>query len=598
MKKKYIYLIVIFLIIACLAAFGRIAGNDFINFDDNLYITENHHVQSGFNFENIKWAFTTFHHSYWHPLTWLSHMLDWNLFGANASGHHLVNLMLHIGSVLLLFLFLNRTTNNIWPSAFAAALFALHPLRVESVAWAAERKDVLSIFFGMASIYAYSFYAENLKMPRYFICLIFFALTLMSKPMLVTLPFVLLLLDYWPLGRWQRALSAVPEVRFKMAGRLVWEKMPFFILTIAISILAFRAQGKIGAMVKTESIHFMDRLSNAVFSYVMYLGKIFWPINLAVYYPFEVSLPFGKVLISGLILILITVMVLYYIRKMPFLFVGLFWYVGTLIPVIGIVQVGSQSMADRYTYLPSVGIGIMLTWGISFLIKSENIRKKVLFPSAIALLAVLAVLTWQQCSYWKNSIILFTQALKVTKNNDKMHHNLGTSFFKEGKVREALYHFNKAININPNYLSYNSRGDIYARAGMHQKAIDDFNKAISLKPDFTEGYYNRGLTYDRIGNYQLAIEDFNKVISLKNDYVDAYNNRGIVYAKLGQYQVAIDDFTKAIFINPYYAHAYANRGITYFKQGKNELGCQDVKKVCEAGNCAALKEANTKGLCR
>ncbi len=287
MKKKYTYLIVIFLIVASCAAFGRIAGNDFINYDDNIYITENNHIKSGINSESIKWAFTAVVVSNWHPLTLLSHMLDWNLFGANASGHHLVSLLLHIGAVIFLFLFLNKTTNNIWPSAFAAAFFALHPLRVESVAWAAERKDVLSMFFGMASIYAYAFYAENSKLSKYFLCLILFALALMSKPMMVTLPFVLMLLDYWPLKRWQKALAAPVESRFKLAGKLIWEKIPFIFLTIVFSIVTFWAQNKGGAVVPMEYLPFLKRIANAIVSYVAYLEKIFWPVNLAVFYPYE-----------------------------------------------------------------------------------------------------------------------------------------------------------------------------------------------------------------------------------------------------------------------------------------------------------------------
>ena len=301
MNKKQVRLIIVFLIIASCATFGRIGANDFINFDDNLYITENVHVQSGFSVKNILWAFTTVHHSYWHPLTWLSHMLDWSLFGSNAAGHHLVSLLLHIGAVILLFLFLYKTTHRLWPSAFAAAFFALHPLRVESVAWAAERKDVLSMFFAMATLYTYAFYVENRKISKYLLCLILFALALMSKPMMVTLPFVLLLLDYWPLKRLD-SLSTANNDLLKKAGRLLSEKIPFFMLTIAVSAIAFWAQNKVGAMVTMENISFIERLSNAVVSYGNYLGKIFWPVNLAVFYPFEHSLPMWKVLISALIL--------------------------------------------------------------------------------------------------------------------------------------------------------------------------------------------------------------------------------------------------------------------------------------------------------
>jgi hypothetical protein len=350
MNRKYYYFIIISLIVFSCAAFGRITTNDFVNYDDHGYITENNHVKSGFNSENIKWATTAIVVSNWHPLTLLSHMLDWSLFGNNAGGHHLVSLLLHIGSVILLFLFLYKTTHHLWPSAFAAAFFALHPLRVESVAWASERKDVLSIFFGMATIYAYSFYTESFKLSKYLLCLILFALALMSKPMLVTMPFVLMLLDYWPLGRLEKALSAPIGSRYQLTVRLVWEKIPFIALTIASSILTFWAQNKKGAVASDAILPLAKRVSTAIVSYVAYLEKTLYPINLSVYYPYNFSIPLWKVLTSCLILISITLMVLYYMKKLPFLFTGWFWYLGTLIPVIGLVQVGTQAMADRYSY--------------------------------------------------------------------------------------------------------------------------------------------------------------------------------------------------------------------------------------------------------
>jgi hypothetical protein len=397
MKKNNLYLIILLLIIIAFVAFGRIASNDFTNFDDSAFITENSYVQSGFNYESIKWAFTTIHLSYWHPLTWLSYILDWSLFGANASGHHFVSLLFHIGSVILLFLFLNKSTNNFRLSAFAAAFFALHPLRVESVAWAAERKDVLSMFFGMASIYAYSFYVENQKLSKYLLCVILFILALMSKPMMVTLPFVLLLLDYWPLTRWQKAGSSPVETRSHFIGKIIWEKMPFFLLTIVFSIVTFWAQNKLGSVYSAKNMPFLQRIGNAIVCYAAYLGKTFWPVDLAVYYPYDSSLHLGAIFISVVILILITLVVFYYIRKLPFLFTGWFWYLGTLIPVIGLIQTGSQAMADRYTYLPSAGIAIMLSWSIPLLLPSESIRKKILLPAAIAFFIILSFLTWKQC---------------------------------------------------------------------------------------------------------------------------------------------------------------------------------------------------------
>jgi tetratricopeptide (TPR) repeat protein len=515
MNKKHPCLIVIFLIIASFIAFGRIAGNDFINFDDLEYITKNHNIQSGFNFQSIKWAFTAAFMGNWHPLTLLSHMLDWSLFGANPAGHHLVSLLMHIGAVIFLFLFLNKTTGNLWPSAFAAALFALHPLRVESVAWAAERKDVLSMFFGMASFYAYAVYAENSKLSRYFICLILFALSLMSKPMLVTLPFVLLLLDYWPLKRWQKVMAAPVENHYYSAGPLIWEKVPFILLTVVSSILTFWAQNKSGSIVSMRDESFLLRIFNAINSYVSYLGKTFWPIDLAIFYHPAHSFPLWQILGSCFILIMITIVAIYAIKNMPFLFVGWFWYLGTLIPVIGLVQVGSQAMADRYTYMPSIGIAIIMAWGIPLLFTRADTHKKILFLAEVAALSILAILTWQQCGYWKNSAELFNHALQVTKDNDVAHNSLGMAMFEKGKMEDAIDHYNEAIRISPRYASaYSNRGVVYASLGQLERAIDDFNKAIVLRQNDANAYNNRGIIYLRLGNKELGCRNVQKACEL------------------------------------------------------------------------------------
>lgn len=560
MKKNYSYLIILFLMIASLAAFGRIAGNDFINFDDPRYITENSNIQAGMHYENIRWAFASFVESHWIPLTLMSHMLDWTLFGANASGHHIVSMLLHMGAVIFLFLFLNRTTNNIWPAAFAAALFALHPLRVESVVWASERKDVLSMFFGMASLYAYALYAEKSKRSRYFLCLILFALSLMAKSMLVTLPFVFLLLDYWPLGRWQTEIISPLKNRFQMIRRLLWEKVPFFVLTILSSMMTLRAQ------YGESSLHlpFTTHVFNAIISYVAYLKKFFLPVDLVLLYPFKYFFPIWQILASCVILIVITIFVIYYIKKFPFLFVGWFWYLGTLIPVIGLMPI-SLPFAEHYTYLPSVGISIMLAWGIPSLIKNETIRKTILFPAGIILLAILSVLTWQQCGHWKNSITLFSHTLRVTKDNYIAHNHLGNALFEKGKFNEAIDHYSEAIRIFPSYA---------------------------------EAYYNRGLVYAALGQYLQTIEDNNKAVGLKKNYAEAYHNRGVAYSRLGQHQSALEDFNKAIRFKPDYAEAYSNRGVLYFNQNQKEMGCYNAQKACELGTCKLLEMAKFNGVCR
>ena len=630
-NKNYTCIIIIFLIIASCAAFGRVAGNGFINFDDNIYITENNYIKSGINVENIKWAATAVVMSNWHPLTLISHMLDWHIFGANPSGHHLISLLLHMGSVLLLFLFLNKTTKNPWPSAFAAAVFALHPLRVESVAWASERKDVLSMFFGMASVYAYSFYAEKSKASRYLLCLALFILALMSKPAMVTLPFVLMLLDYWPLKRWQEAIDKKGK-SLNSAGPIIWEKVPFILLAISLSIVTFLIQ-KISGSVHMEGLSLFMRVANAVVSYAAYLEKIFWPVNLAVFYPYEYSMSLHQILIPALILTGVTGIVIYKMKKLPFLFVGWFWYLGTLIPVIGLVQAGGQSMADRYTYLSSIGVAVMAAWGIPYLFPSRVMRKRILFPAAMVVFAVLAAMTWRQCGYWKNSITLYQHTLSITKNNSMIHNNLGLALYDEGKFREAVDHFSETIHRVPdNADAYFNRGNAYAMLGRHQLAVNDYKEVIRMMPDnaaactgigniyaglkkyqtaigyyseairqqpgYAGAYYNRGAVYAMSGRHELAVENYNETIRLMPDNARAFINRGAAYFKLGQYQRAIEDFNRAIELKQYNAEAYNNLGNVYLLQGNTESGCYYAQKACESGNCAALGDFKRQGYCR
>lgn len=511
MKNKNVFLILLFLIFIVLLSFGRITNNSFINFDDTAYITENIYVKSGFNVDTIQWAFTTTYFSYWHPLTWISHMLDWKFFGAEPAGHHMVNVLFHIGAVIFLFLFFNKTTGNLWASAFAATFFAIHPLRVESVAWASERKDVLSMFFGTGCLYTYAYYCQTPMLSKYLLCLTMFALSLMSKPIMITLPFVMMLLDYWPLQRWHKALDDPPKKTFRSSAKIIGEKIPFLCLTIAICIMTFWAQNRDGQIASLEILPLVNRLSNALVSYTFYLKNTLWPYNLSVFYPYEYSLPLWKTFVAGIILATTTCGVLYYIKRVPFLFAGWFIYLVTLAPVVGFVQSGGQSMADRYTYLPSIGLVIMLTWGFLAMMKTKRTRKNILFPVAIIFI-VMGLLTWKQCGYWNNSIEIFSHALRATQNN---------------------------------FLAHNSRGIAYGEAGQFPKAVDDFDKAILFKPDYFKAYNNRGLTYSKLGQYPKAIHDFNEAIDLKPDYAKAYNNRSHVFLHLGNIMEGCRDAHKA-----------------------------------------------------
>lgn len=609
MNRKNTYVIV-FLIVVSIFTFGRIAGNDFINYDDNRYITENDYVKSGINLKSIQWSFTSVVEGNWHPLTLISHMLDWELFRANASGHHLTSLSLHIGACIFLFLFLNKTTGNALSAAFAVFFFALHPLRVESVAWAAERKDVLSMFFGMAALLAYAFYTGTKQLSHYFFCLLLFGFALMSKPMLVTFPFILLLLDFWPLQRLRRTADQAENSILKRAGQLTLEKIPFFLLSTVSCMITFGVQSKEGSTYFGNTLPFIMRFANAIISYTSYLEKLLWPSDLAVFYPYKLSMPLWQISFSGVIVLLITIIGLHYIKRFPFFFVGWFWYLGTLVPVIGLVQVGEQATADRYTYLPSIGIGIILSWGMPLLLARRNLSKKILLPAAMLCIVILSVLTWKQCGYWKNSITIFHHVLDVTNNNYLAHNNLGHALMEAGEINKAIENFDRAIAANSKYVkAYYNRGNAYAKLGQYRLAIEEYNEAIRQKPDFADAYNNRGFTYAKLDQYQLAVDDFNhtirimprssdayynlavihekfghyqlalenygKTIRLKPDFSDAYYNRGLIYGQTKQYERAIADFSRVVLLKPDFAEAYNNRGFTFFQLGQYEQAIEN-----------------------
>ena len=439
--------IAIALAVITLAAFWRITQNGFINFDDQDYVTENPMVQSGLNAKSFVWAFTTDFAGNWHPLTWLSHELDVQLFGNEAGWHHLTSLLLHTANTLLLFLVLEKMTRALWRSAFVAALFAIHPLHVESVAWVAERKDVLSTFFFLLAIWAYARFAqiqnEKLKIKNYLLALLFFAFGLMSKPMLVTTPFVLLLLDYWPLRRFELKTP----LRNQEARKLSWipgfliEKIPFFILALASSIVTVVVQHRGGAIADVTALPMGVRAGNALVACVSYVRKMFLPVDLAAFYPFPKVFPVSLVAFSALALCGITILAVWRWRRSPYLAVGWFWFLGMLVPVVGLVQVGMQSMADRYTYIPLIGLFIALTWG-AWEIFGGRIQYKFIWATvACGILAACFRLTMKQAGYWRDSETLFAHALQVTRNNPVAEYSYGAALVPQNRVDEAFPHF-------------------------------------------------------------------------------------------------------------------------------------------------------------
>jgi protein O-mannosyl-transferase len=512
--RKQKLTVYILLILVTAGVFWQVNRFDFVNIDDNVYVTENNFVRSGITPDGLRWMFSTTYGEFWHPLTWLSLMLDGQFHGFNAAGFHLTNLILHILSTLLLFWFLNRSTCAVWKSAFVAAFFALHPLHVESVAWIAERKDVLSAFFWMLTLCLYVLYIEKPVVKRYLLVLLCFACGLMSKSMVVTLPVVMLLLDYWPLKRF-RVKKTENDLTGVASGKgflwLLWEKTPFFVLSAFFSMGTFLAQQNPTARKFTWG----SRIANAPVSFLTYLEKTFWPHDLAVFYPLSDQLPIWQVLGAVLLILVISAAVIAAAKRLPYLFVGWFWYTVTLLPVIGIIQVGKQSMADRYTYLPLIGIGIGLAWSAPLLFRRENTRKRILFPLVAVFICILSFVTWKQCGYWKNSIELFHHALRVTQNNYLAHNDLGLALFNEGKTEEAIDHYDKAIRIMPDHMIiYNNRGDAYTKLGLYQRAIEDFSEAIRLKPDYADFYSKRGAVYLNQGNYGLGCRDAFKACEL------------------------------------------------------------------------------------
>ncbi len=539
LPRRRIIIACLFLVVATLATYGDLKNHQFVNYDDNTYVTNNPAVQAGLTLKGFSWAFATMHGSNWHPLTWLSHMLDVQLFGLNPTGHHLTNLVFHIANALLLFLWLLYLTRSLGCSFLVAALFALHPMHVQSVAWVAERKDVLSTFFWLLTMWAYVWYVERPELGRYLLILLCFCLGLMAKPMLVTLPFVLLLLDYWPLGRLSlkgtTAAAASPKpgpgVTLK---RLIWEKLPLFVLSALSCVVTFYAQRQVEMAL--QSFPFANRLANAALVYVSYLSKMLWPAHLAVLYPLSRhGVLTWQALLASLDLVVLTFFVFRLARRHPYLLVGWLWYLGTLVPVIGLVQVGVQAMADRYTYLPFIGLFIMVAYGMADLGARWHVPKFLLPVGAGVVLSALMICTWVQVGYWRDSVSLFEHALKVTGGYSLTHNNLGAALMKQGKLDQAIPHFTEALRLDPKYPEAdNNLGVALATQGKIDEAILMFQKAIQIKPDYSEAYANLGLVFAKQGNIDKAIINCQNALKFNPNDTRAQKMLTILEAKRPQ----------------------------------------------------------------
>lgn len=541
--------ICIFLAVSTFAVYSQVQDHEFINYDDDKYVTNNEYVKAGFTRDSVGWALTTSYNSNWHPMTWLSHMLDAQLFGPNSKGHHLTNLLFHIANVLLLFLVLLRMTGALWQSGFVAALFALHPLNVESVAWVAERKNVLSTFFWLLTMWAYIRYAQKTNLKRYSLVILFFAMGLMSKPMLVTLPFVLLLLDYWPLRRLQ-------SDRRTAISRLVYEKIPLLVLVAGSVVTTLTVQKMGGALGSLNAFPIQERVINALVSYWLYLQKMIWPGGLAIFYAHpENTLSVWKGLATAALLALVTTAAIRLARRAPYFAVGWFWYLGTLIPVIQLVQTGSIAMADRYAYVPLIGIFIIIAWGLPELLAKWRLRSRILTIAAGIWISTLMLMTWNQVSHWKNSITIFSHAIEVTdiEYPDFLlaHNNLANALLAEGRTGKAISHYKMAINLMPDYaVNHNHLANALFAEQKTEEAISHFKMAIELMPDYATAHYNLGFALMKEKKTGEAIFHFKMAIQLEPNNTNAHSNLGNALLAEQKTKEAISHYKIAINLKP------------------------------------------------
>jgi protein O-mannosyl-transferase len=640
--RTLVRIIAIGLVLLTLAVYWRVLGNGFVNIDDDEYVTSNAHVLHGVTAKAVAWSLTAVHSSNWHPLTWMSHMLDWQLYRLNPVGHHATNLLFHILNVLLLFLLLNWMTGRVWRSAFVAALFAVHPLHVESVAWVAERKDVLSTMFWLLTMLAYYWYTLKPEIKRYALVCILFALGLMAKPMLVTLPIVLILMDYWPLGRAETFDTATIR-------RLVVEKLPLFALTALSCVVTFLAQRKGGAVGSLERFPFSVRVENALVSYIAYLGKMIWPAKLAVLYPFPSNVPALAVIGAITALIVITVVAIRNERARPYLAMGWLWYLVTLIPVIGIVQVGNQAMADRYTYVPLIGIFIAIAWALPELLSDKSSVGRVAFVGLASVsLVVMSFLTFVQVGYWRNSITLFRHTLASTsysnyiahgslaagllavgkmdeavkearitvelaphaaRPHDKLgamlamqgkisegmeqckkaleldpklsdaHYDLGAMLHKSGDIAGAIKEYEEALRLNPEDPDAAEMLEVARSSGGGAASVPDLLGAVEKNPGDYQAHYRLGVGYEKEEQPDKAYEEYLKAIRLKPSFAPAHNNLGLLLGKQGRLDEAIVEFRRTLQLNPKSADTLCNMAVALNMQGKPDEAMQALQKA-------------------
>lgn len=594
-KRNQTAIVILMLTISVLAVYWQVIGHEFVSYDDNVYIYENAVVQSGFNWNSIVWAFTTGTQANWHPLTWLSIMVDYELFGLNAGMHHFMSALIHAINTILVFIVFRKLTGAFWPSAFVAAFFGLHPLHVESVAWASERKDVLSTAFWMLTTLAYLRYVKQPEMKRYLPVLGLFTLGLLAKPMLVTLPFVFLLLDFWPFKRFEIGAKTPGEPELSGAGlvsiddqkrgntlvKLIIEKVPLLVLSVISSVVTFMAQRSGGAVFPLEKMPVLIRMENAFVSYVSYIWKMIWPFDLAFFYPHPAFiLSISTIIFSIVLIVSLTFVFLWFGRKRHYLAVGWLWYLGTLVPVIGIVQVGIQGLADRYTYIPLIGLSIILSWGAQDLAARWRYKAVILASTGGALILFFIALTWFQVATWSDNVTLFSHAVAVTDRNYVALTNLALAKEKLGKTDEAISHYREALRYAPAIaVIHNYLGIALAKNKDTLEAASHYAEAIRLKPEYREAHFNLGIVLDQQGKTEEAISHFEEALRLNPNDAEVHNNLGATLGKQGKIDEAIEHFEESVRIRPAYPSALYNLGFALLRQGKYDEAILRLSEV-------------------
>ena len=576
MSSRHSKLIVsLVLVVATVATYWQVRYHDFVNFDDDIYVTENPRVQSGLRPESVVWAFTTTDAEFWHPLTWISHMLDCQLYGINPIGHHFTNLLLHVANTVLLFLVLQRMTGAIWRSAFVAALFALHPLHVESVAWVAERKDVLSTLFWMLTLGAYIRYTEFRVLSRYVVVILCFTLGLMAKPMVVTLPFVLLLLDYWPLSRFgaERRSSIFP---------LFLEKVPLVALTVLFAVLTVFTQQKGGLLQSMDVLPLSNRIANAFMSYVGYVEKMVWPNHLAVYYHQPETAPTWNALASALFLLCVSGLAILKRRRHPYLFVGWFWYIGTLVPVIGLIQIATFTMADRYTYIPLIGLFVLIAWSVPAFLGQWRYGRIGLAISGGIVLVAFTVCTWSQLGHWKNSVALWKHTADVTAENYSAHSSLGAALVLQGRFEEAIAHIAEALRIKPDYAeAHNNLGLALYKQGKLNEGVSYLSRAVQICPDYAKAHNNLGSALAQQGKLEEAMSHFSTALQIDPDLPEAHLGMGLALDRQGALDEAINHYSRALAMRPHNVEVRNNLGVALARQGRVDEAVEHFSKALQ-----------------